>query len=351
MAESYLITIKFAADNSTTKQTEKKLNSVFDRVTKRFKNGIGKIGDQFKRMFTIGGAAAGLTLLMTRLLAPLAELNDRINTTLSRARDIRARAQGYGTDVKTYAALEGYANTAGISPETFNMMMSRVQTGVAAAASGEKNALRNYSKETDIGKVIYNLMNSLSEETDLNRRTNIVNNIFGSRGAAQLTPLITGGFKGLGDYVKGLDFNKYEEAINKLATLETQQSQLAFIRDINDMIKKSTLITEETVKQQDENAQKRLDFENSQITAYQTIANLDTQLLKIETTLLTIVDKIGLLTKPLEGLGMLADTAKDAIEDPKSHLAVIARGIRDYGLPGGFVASKATDFVKGKFGK
>ena len=327
MAESYLITIKFAADNSTTKQTEKKLNSVFDRVTKRFKNGLGKVGDNFKRMFTLGGAAAGLTLVLTRLLAPLSELNDRINATLNRARDIKTRAQGYGTSVTTYTALEGFANSVGVRPEVFNMMMARLQSGIAGAAQGEKNALQAYAGETDIAKAMYNLMNVLAEETDTNKRTTLVKSIFGDRAMVQLQPLLINGFKGLEEFTKGIDFKAYENAIDKLADRENQQSALAFMRDIKDMIDKGNTITEETIREQDKNAQARLRFENEQIKAYQSLATLDTQLLAIQTTLLQIVDKIGLLTKPLEGLGMLSDTVKDAVQDPKSHLAVISRNL------------------------
>ncbi len=346
MAESYLITIKFAADNSTTKQTEKKLNSVFDRCTKRFKQGLGKVGDNFKRMFTLGGAAAGLSLVLTRLLAPLSELNDKINATLSRARDIKTRAQGYGTEVATYTALEGFANSAGIRPEVFHMMMSRLQSGIAEAAAGEKNALQAYAGDTDIGKSMYNLMNSLAEEADPNKRAQLAKSIFGERALVQLQPLLTNGFKGLEKFTEKFDADAYTKAIDKLASLENQQSELAFIRDINDMIKKSETITEETIKEQDKNAKARLAFENDQIKAYKSLSTLDTQLITIQTYLLQIVDKIGLLTKPLEGLGLLGSTVKDAIEDPKSHLAVISRSLQN-ALPVSTIVRKVKEVVGG----
>lgn len=317
MAESYLITIKFAADNSATKQTEKKLNLAFDRVTKRFKNGLGKIA----KGFSLGGAVAGIATALTALLSPLSELNDRINATLGRARDIKQNAAAYGASIEEMTALQGYAKGAGISEEALNTAMARMQVMIGEAQAGQDNVLSGYKDETNMAKVFYNVMNELSKMENPTERAKMASDIFGTRAITQLNPLITGGFnpQEMNKFLKGVNLGKYAGAVEDLAAKESMQSVLAFQTDIKDMINKSHVITEGAIKAQDKNRRAQLNIENQQIKSYADIASIDTQLKQIQAQLVEISQLVKyilpVIQTGIEGLKMIPDFLKQLPDD------------------------------------
>lgn len=281
MAESYLITIKFSPSTDSVKATEKKLNSAFDRVTNRFKNGLKRVA----KGFSIAGAVGMLGTALSALLNPLAELNDKINNTLSKARDIKQNAAAYGTSVQELAAIQGYARGAGISDEALNTALSRMQVLIGQAAAGEDNVLSNYKDETNMAKVFYNVMNQLSQMENPTERARMASEIFGTRGITQLNPLISGGFdaKQMNEFLKGVNLNQYAGAVENLSNKENLQSQLAFQRDIADVITKANTITESTIRAQDKNEKTRLAMENKQLQSYESISAIDSKLKEIMT--------------------------------------------------------------------
>ena len=327
MAESYLITIKFNPASDSVKATEKKLNSVFDKVTRRFKNGLSKVA----KGFSIAGAVGMLGTALSALLNPLAELNDKINNTLSKARDIKQNAAAYGTSVQELAAIQGYARGAGISDEALNTALSRMQVLIGQAAAGEDNVLSNYKDETNIVKVFYNVMNQLSQMENPTERAKMAADIFGTRGITQLNPLISSGFdqKQFNEFLKGVNLSQYAGAVDKLSGMENLQSQLAFQRDIADVITKANTITESTIRAQDKNEKTRLELENSQIKTYETAAAIDNTLqeLKLLISNMSVITSkmLPLVNKSAEGIELIGQVATDIKNDPTSHVQTIGK--------------------------
>ena len=321
MADSYLITIKFAADASATKQTEKKLNSVFDRVTKRFKSGLGKVASGFKTGLKLTSMAGALATVLSRILAPLSELNDKINATLSRARDIKQNAAAYGTSVEELTALQGYAAGSGISAEALNAAMAKMQVLIGQAASGEENILSNYAGATNMAKAFYNIMNQLANETDNTKRAAMASEIFGARAITQLNPLISGGMgKDFKDFIKQANLKGYAGAVNTLAERENQQSKLAFLTDINDTIAKSKIITADTLEKQNKNRQAALNRENANLSNYDNLASMDTSIQQILQQITSVVTFIStklmpFVEKSFNGLEMLFQAVSTVKED------------------------------------
>lgn len=316
MADSYLITIKFAADANSTKQTERKLNSVFDRVTKRFKSGLGKVANGLKTGLKLTSMATGLATVLARVLAPLSELNDKINATLTRARDIKQNAAAYGTSVEELAALQGYAAGSGISAEALNSAMAKMQVLIGQAAAGENNILSNYAGETNMAKAFYNIMNQLAEETDNTKRAAMASEIFGARAITQLNPLISGGMgKDFNSFIKQANLKEYAGAVNTLSERENQQSRLAFLTDINDTIAKSKIITASTIEKQNQNRKAALQRENANLSNYDNLASIDTsiqQILQQVTSVVTFVSTklMPFVEKSFSGLDMLFSAIK-----------------------------------------
>lgn len=313
MAESYIITIRFEPTSKSLKETEKKLNSTFDRVVKRFKNGFGKVWKGLK----IGSGIAAMGTALAALLNPLAQLNDRINATLDKAGNIKDRAQGAGTDIKSYLALQGYAASKGINEETLQQALSRMQVLVGEAKAGNENVLSNYAGETDMAKVFYNVMNNIAKVQDPAQRAKLASDVFGQRAVAQLGPLVTEGFvaEDFKKLLQGVDLDKAQAAVLGLDAKGDQQAVLQFKREVDDLIQKNKVITPETIKMQDVNARAANKLENEQIKSYADIASIDARLKDIQGTIYNFISKaeplFGLIQTGFEGLGMIPQFIED----------------------------------------
>ena len=306
MAESYIITIRFEPTSQSLKNTESKLGKVFDRVVNRFKNGFGKAWKGLK----IGAGIAAMGTALTALLNPLSQLNDRINATLDKAGNIKDRAQGAGTDIKSYLALQGYAASKGINEETLQQALSRMQVLVGEAKAGNENVLSNYAGETDMAKVFYNVMNNIAKVQDPAQRAKLASDVFGQRAVAQLGPLVTEGFvaEDFQKLLRGVDLNKAQAAVLGLDAKGDQQAVLQFKREIDDLIQKNRVINSNTINMQDVNARAALKLEDKQMAAYSSLSTIETSIIEIKALLsniyLLLSPAINIIKKSLEGLSM-----------------------------------------------
>lgn len=295
MANSYTITIKFIANNESVKETEKKLNGVFNRVVKGFRNKLKQAGTALK----LGAALTGVTMVLAKVISPLSALNDRINATLNRASGIKDKAEQAGTSVGSYAVLQSVAAAKGMDEGTFANLLNRMQTMVGAAKNGENNALYNYRDETDMGKVFYNVINSLRGITDKAQQNKMVADIFGQRATGALGALLNDGWDGdMQKIFKDLNVSSLEEAIAKLDTVSKKQAQLAARNGLLDLMDKSGVITEQVITRQAANQRQKDKDETAQIKNYNTYAMLEGMLNQI----LARVNKLVELIEPFTGV-------------------------------------------------
>lgn len=322
MAESWIVKLKYVAEKASIKQAEKNLNSMFSRVTNTFRKGFKKA---LKGISFAGGIAAMGTALAA-LLNPMSQLNDRINATLNKAGNIKDRAQGAGTDIKTYLALQGYAASKGVNEEALLQAMSRMQVMVGEAKAGTKNALYNYRNETDMGKVFYNVMNAIAAEQDPAARAKLASDIFGQRAIAQLGPLVTEGFlkDDFNNILKGVNLSKVEKSVLGLDAMGDKQAALQFRREMQDLIAKGGSINGKTIQYQHAAEKIRLDKENAQLKNYESIAVIDVtlqKLLGIATTFVTKLEPaIVLLAGALDAASKLPALIEKCFNDMKGLL-------------------------------
>ncbi len=321
MAESYIITIRFAPSKRSLDETEKRLNSVFDRVTKRFKNGFAKVTKGFK----FGASIAAIGTALAHVLNPLSALNDRINATLDKAGNIKDRAQGAGTDIKTYLAVQGYAQSKGVNEEALLQAMSRMQVLIGEAKAGNANVLSNYAGETPMGKVFYNVMNQLAKIQDPAKRAKMASDVFGQRAIASLGPLVSEGFveKDFRALFAGINMNKAQGAVENLDARGDQQARLQIRRELEDMVNKGKLITEDAINLQDKRERAKLALENKQLAAYESLADIDSKVDEIKRLLSNLYK---LLSFFLEGVRMSIEGYMQfpkLISEMKDHMEII----------------------------
>lgn len=326
MADSYLITIRFAADNSTVKQTEKKLNSVFDRVVKRFKNGFKKVWNGLK----LGAGITMAATAVTTLLGKFGQINDQVNDLLQKADAVRTRANNTGSSVQEYGFVQAYAGAKNISAEQFATYLSRIQLLLGQAEEGEDNVLSNYKGEKNAVKVFYNLMETLSK-MDTNVRANMANEIFGKGAAVGLGDLLSEGFgdTNLLKTLQAQDWQRYAQNVARDKKLAGEQSLLAALRDMADFNTKSEMTSRETIQKQDAFLRNQNANDNAMYGQYDKLADLQATAQKMEKVITDFtLTALPLLQIALTGLTEIKEVLKDMKTDPKSHLAVIAQHLK-----------------------
>lgn len=349
MAESYIITIKFAPSDGSLKQTEKKLNGVFDRVTHRFKTLFQKAWSSIKWGAGIGFAATAITALLGRF----GQVNDQVNGLLSKASNLKDRAQGAGSDIASYGFVSGYARSKGVNPEMFDALLSRMQTMVGAAKNGERNALWEYRGETDMAKVFYNVMNQIAKvsQVDKARGAALASSVFGQRAVTQLGPLVSEGFgdQELLKTLQKVDWGKYQQTVLEKDELGSKQARLAFLRETDDFFAKARLTTEKTIAEQDKYLRNQNDKDNSFYGNYDKMSKIQETADKLEKAITDFsLTFLPILTTAAGGLEELVSVVKDAKDDPTPHLKTLAGYILKAMGPFGFSTRAALHFWQGK---
>lgn len=347
MAESYLITIKFAADNSTTKQIEKKLNSVFDRCTKRFKNGFSRVWNGLKFGAGIGAATTALTLL----LGKFGQVNDKVNDLLQKADAIRTRAQGFGGSVQEYGFIEAYAGAKNVSAEQLAGYLGRIQNLLGQAQAGEENVLSNYAGETDAVKVFYNLIENM-QKMDRNARASMAAQIFGRNAAVGLGDLLAEGFgdKKLLSKLQEQNWDEYASNVEKAKDLAGEQSLKKTLRDMEDFNTKAAMTSSETIQKQDEFYRQQNENENKMYGQYDKLADLQATSQNIEKILTDFtIEVLPLIRKSYEGLTGIAGVVQDMKEDPANAMSALSEvtGLKALGAAYLLATDDRPDFLKG----
>lgn len=351
MAESYIITIKFQPTNQSLRETEKRLDNVFFRVTRNFKNALQKVWSGIKWAAGIGIA----TTAVTALLGKMGAVNDQVNALLNKAGNIKDRAESAGSSIETYGIVSGYAKSKGVDEETFNGLIARMQSMVGAAKAGEKNALWNYRNETDMARVFYNVMNQISSASGPAEKAAMASAVFGQRAVAQLGPLVTEGFgdEKLLKTLQSLDWTKYSQEVRRVDALGDRQAELAVRREMEQFLNLSAKTNEGTINNQNQYLRTQFEKDSAMYGNYKELVKLQQTADELEKAITNLSLKFSpLLTASAKGLEELAAVGRDFKDDPTNHLKTLATLIWKYGDPARASANLlqlGTKKVKGLF--
>ena len=309
MADSYLIKIKPTITPEDGRKMENDLNSRFKRVAKKFGGALRTVGGALKGLLT--GAAVAM------IANPLEKLNEKLNNTLSYADQITTRAQAIGTSAGRLAQVETVAKSAGIS--NIDQILTKFQTGLAAAKLGENKTLSEFTKYDDTLTAFLAVLKSLQGIKDVDERTFAVQKIFGRENAAKMSELIAVDFadrwskifgemdvgkirKAASPFVvnvgqqtqtkeKGADVgfeglaDEFDLIFERLGGLEDKQAVKSQRRMFEDFISKSETITGKMLEAQDEAERRRLETENVQMKSFEQFARMAEETEKTKTIL------------------------------------------------------------------
>lgn len=317
MADSYILNIKPTMSATEGKRLENDLNKRFARVAQKFggalRENISKLRGVMAGTLTkavsgmwkgLAGAVAGAAAMI--MANPIEKLNNSLDAVLQRADNIATRAGQIGTTSGKLAQVEAVAKSAGV--QNFDMIISRFQTELEKSRKGESDTLKEFTGETDTLEAFIKVIDSI-KQLKPSEQNYMISKIFGERANLQLAEFMQADLMQRRQQIFG---NKTAEqltkAIDRLAEKEDLQTVLRQRNAVEDLLNKSRMITEGTIRLQNAYEKAQLAVENQQFGHYGDFAKLAIEMESMKTYL---ADIQGVVTGALvEGI----DIVKDAWE-------------------------------------
>lgn len=314
MADSYILNIKPTMSATEGKKLENDLNKRFARVAQKFggalRENISKLRGVMAGTLTkavsgmwkgLAGAVAGAAAMI--MANPIEKLNNSLDAVLQRADNIATRAGQIGTTSGKLAQVEAVAKSAGV--QNFDMIISRFQTELEKSRKGESDTLKEFAGETDTLEAFMKVIDSI-KALKPSEQSYMISKIFGERANLQLAEFIQADLMQRRQQIFGnIDTQKLTEAIDRLSSKEDMQSVLRQRNAAEDLLNKSRLITEGTIRLQNSYEKAQLSLENKQMGQYGSYASLAIQIEGIKGSLAEIQ---GIMT------GVVADVLPKIVE-------------------------------------
>lgn len=310
---SYILKVQPMLDESKAKRIESSLVKRFGSVAKKFGRGI-------KNALKFGITGGGIATVLSAILQPLKEADEKLNAILAKADNVGTRAQQFGTNAADYLAFQESAGSKGISEDELVNILGRMQTLIGEAKLGKDNVLSNFKDETDMIKVFVNLtkaLNGLDNET----RAKYESTIFGRRAVGKLEDFITSDIEALGREITGrMSKERANRELARLGMVEDEQSILRSRRDFEDTFDAAKNITYSTVQAQDKNERNKNERANQKMSNYEMYA-------KIQDTVDKLLLAVTNITTPL--LQVISPLV-DLIAWGASYLPPLAKQLKDF---------------------
>lgn len=263
---SEILKIKPQLDNSDLNKMERTLNARFRRIAKRFGRGIVSV-------FKAGGGIGLVLGFINKFLNPLKETQEAIDRLLKSSDDIATNAKAFDTTTGKLYKLIQLAKASGLQQDSLFQILSKFQVGIGRVKQDNKDplapALSAYTGDKDLVDSFFTFLQDL-RKLDQKDQAVVKSAVFGEDKAIQINDFLQQ------DYQKrlqetGLDkitAEKFTKSIDKLAGLSDLQDALLVQRESNDILKKSRLINEQMIREQDRSAKIQLQRENQRIQSY-----------------------------------------------------------------------------------
>lgn len=233
-------------DDKDTAKLEKNLNGRFGRVSKKFGAGLKNV---MKGTFVF--AALGL---VTKLLDPLKEVEERIKRLIEGGSDVRDLAERFNTSTGKIATIQAVSESMGVTPDKLEELMSKyadaIEQGKKEVEQGidedeqskTTKILKDYLNDTDLAESFIGFLKSVSGTTGADRAT-IENEVFGGTQKGATRRFIDSDFDEQRRKFGGASVDTLTRTNDKLATLGDQDRNSDVKRRQREQIEAAKLIT------------------------------------------------------------------------------------------------------------
>lgn len=307
-------------DNNELNQMERQLGSRFSRIAKGFGRGL-----KLASMAALGAA------VLDKLINPLQEVKAAIDRTLGKADDIVTNAKQFNTTTENLLKIRSLANVRGITNENIDMLLTKFQGAVAAAAANPNDpansAVKNYVSEKDTAVAFYNFITQL-QKMDKNQQLLIQTQVFGEKQVLKMAEFLQDvGFKESAASLQKVNFGQAAQSAEKLGSLNDKMTANRVVNDLRDLTSKAGVIGNDTIRNVNRSEIANLNRENGRIgrsaqafTAEENIAQLTDKVEQLANNIITelpvlmdgLKGVISLLEKSVEGWRMIFDLLKNS---------------------------------------
>ena len=224
--------IKPVLDSGTAASMERSLTARFARVGKRFGAGLKNI---------VKGTVFGISLgLLTKILNPIQELEEKIKDLLGQGSDIRDQADRFGTTSGKMKRLQDVGRAMGVEPDQLRDLMGKFQKAIEEATqplkagetrSAAASAVSEFTGQKDLAEGFFAFIQSLK---NANGRTQAEKDVFGETQFGAARRFIEGDFR---KALTGIPTAQASgRAVEKVAGMKDRQNRIGAINEAQDFI-------------------------------------------------------------------------------------------------------------------
>lgn len=269
-------------------QMERSLTARFAKVAKKFGSGVANV-------FKGGGVAGAALALIDKLLNPLKEVQESIDRTLKSSDDVVTNAKQFETSAGKLQKLISMAQGAGLGQDDLFQLLTKFQTAVAEAKANPSapSAVKNFTNDKDTAQSFFDFLQSL-QKMEKGQQILVQQSVFGEKQILKMSDFLNSDFKKLFKDI-GLDkvsSQKLTGALEKTGGFSDLADIFTAKRNVNDIVAKSSVISESMIRARDKAERIALERENQRIRSYEDLQAIS-----------STVDKIMVMVE--QGLGML----------------------------------------------
>lgn len=328
---SEVLRIKPVLDPATTKKMELTLSQRFAKVSKGFGKGL---------MAVVKGSIIGISVgLLSKLLNPLENLEEKIKTLLNQGKDLRELAEGFGSNTGELKRLIDIGGVMGIDQNQIVDTLQKFQDSIKAARKeiesgeqlspqaaavkefvGEKDIVTAFTKfitglqrvESGQGRT-YTLGNGQTKtETGAETRAFIEEQVFGNAFTGAMAKLFGSDLEAVASKNGVRSSEELRKAIDKLYDLEVKRRGLETINQTNDMVKASSMMSSGMIASMEARAAKAADMETRQLKSFDDLSRAADAVQEMINLFKVAMDKVNVgIAKLSDGITKLVKWAEN----------------------------------------
>jgi hypothetical protein len=269
-------------ENRDLKKMERSLGRRFTRIARKF----GKV---LTTVLT-KGSLVGLGLaLINRIVNPLQAVQESIDRILKQGDDLVTFAQTFNTTAGKLAKLTAFGEATGLDRDFLFQLLSKFQVRLAETEADPnlRSPLRQFVGREDTAQAFFDFVQNL-KKLDKGDSALAQKLVFGDDALIRAADFIQSDFEELNrKYFKSISADTITKAATRAEGLSNLQAAQGAQRNLLDFIKKSSLITEKVINDQNTREQLNLQREQERIRSYQSISVIS----EASTKILNIVEK------------------------------------------------------------
>lgn len=328
---SEIMKIKPQIDSAALANMVRTMNQRFADVAKKFSAGLvnatKKFGGGMKAALTGGGIVGLLGGLADRFLNPLQETTETLKRVLSEGDDLSTFAKQFETTSGRLLKLQALAGSSGLDPESLRMLLTKFQVALAEqrqlqadttkTEAEKRGPLQEFTGIKDTAEAFFQFIQAL-QKVDKDTQVLLQSQIFGEKLIGRQSEFLQTDF---GQRLQQLNLpgtDALSTSIENIAGIEEIDAIKRAQRQVNDILKKGTLVNAGMVNAVGRSEQQQLDQENIRLAGFESMrkaADATNEIKnKLESIYLEVLKGVPVVVTWMQKVGDGIDWIRNTVE-------------------------------------